>query len=97
MNKIMKYDDFKELFELKFYSMKDNHIVKWQVEKVILCNYNRDEYDNLCSIYNGNLDVEYELKRKEKGEYQYVTIHKNKIGKTFFTSITDLVHHIMPE
>jgi len=94
----MKYEDFKELFELKFYSMKDNHIVEWQVEKVILCNYNRDEFNNLCPVYNGNLDVEYELKRKDKNNtYQYVTIHKNMIGKTFFTSITDLVNHIMPE
>lgn len=95
--KNIKYDDFKELFELKFYSMKDNHIVEWQVEKVILCDYNRDEYDNLCPVYNGNLDVEYELRRNENSEFQYVTIHKNKIGKTFFTSITDLVNHIMPK
>lgn len=94
----MKYEDFKEYFELKFYSMKDNHIVEWQVEKVILCNYNRDEYNNLCPVYDGNLDVEYKLKRKERDNtYQYVSIHKNEIGKTFFTSITDLVNHIMPE
>lgn len=95
--KNMKYDDFKELFELKFYSMKDNHIVEWQVEKVILCNYNKDEYGNECSIYNGNLDVEFNLKRKENSKYYYATIDKNQIGKKFFTSITDLVNHIMPE
>lgn len=93
----MKYDDFKELFEQKFYSMKDNHIVEWKVEKVILCNYHRDEFDNLCPIYNGNLDVEFNLKRKENSTYNYATIDKNKIGKTFFTSIEDLVNHIMPE
>lgn len=96
MNKIMKYEDFKELFEKKFYSIEDNRIVEWQVEKVMLCNYNRDEYDNLCHIYNGNLDVEFVVKDKNS-EHDYYTVDKNKIGKTFFTSITDLVNHIMPE
>ena len=96
MNKIMKYEDFKELFEKKFYSIEDNRIVEWQVEKVMLCNYNRDEYDNLCPIYNGNLDVEFVVKDKNS-ENDYYTVDKNKIGKEFFTSITDLVNHIMPE
>lgn len=91
----IKYEDYKELFEQKFYSMKDNRIIEWQVDKVMLCNYHRDEYDNLCPIYNGNLDVEFVLRDKNSNDYS--TIDKNQIGKEFFTSITDLVNHIRPE
>ena len=95
----MKYEDFKELFEQKFYSMKDNRIVEWKVRKVLLCNYNRDSgSNNLYPIHDGNLDVEYEVgKIRRNGEYECATVNEFTIGKTFFTSITDLVNHIMPE
>lgn len=94
----MKYEDFKELFEQEFFSMQDNHIIKWNVEKVILCNYNRDEYGNLYTIYNGNLDIEYGLVRKDTNNKKItIDINGNMIGKTFFSSIAKLVEHITPQ
>lgn len=94
----MKYEDFKELFEREFFSMQDNHIIKWNVEKVILCNYHRDEYDNLCPNYYSNLDIEYGLMRKDINNNKVtININGNMIGKTFFLSIEKLVEHITPQ
>lgn len=93
----MKYDDFKKLFEQKFYTMKNNRIIECQVDKVILCKYNRDEYGNVCPMYNGHLDVEFVVTNKDCEDVYCVTINKNQIGKEFFTSITDLVNYIKPK
>lgn len=93
----MQYEDFRILFEQEFFSMLDNHIIKWKVEKVILCNYNRDEYDNICPSYSGNLDIEYGLIRKDVNNNKVtININGNMIGKTFFSSIEKLVEHITP-
>lgn len=94
----MQYEDFRPLFKQEFFSMLDNHIIKWNVEKVILCNYNRDEYDNILPNYNGNLDIEYGLVRKDINNHRVtININENMIGKTFFSSIEKLVEHITPQ
>ena len=94
----MRYEDFKYLFEQEFFSMQDNYIIKWDVEKVILCNYTRDIHDELDSNYGGDLDIEYGLVRKDVHNNKVtININKNMIGETFFTSITKLVAKLVED
>ncbi len=77
------------LFEKKFYTLCNGQIREWSVWKVNLCNYNRDEYNNLC-VPHDYVDIEWELKCGN----ETLIVNGNMIGKTVFPSLEDLMTYL---
>lgn len=88
-NNIFSIKKWEDLFEKKFYTLSNGQIREWSVWKVNLCNYNRDEYNNL-GVPHDYVDIEWELKCGN----ETLTVNGNMIGKTIFPSIEDLIAYL---